>query len=294
MELSVLQAFTKVVQCGSFTRAADALGSQKAHVSRVVSQLEKELGVRLLTRSTRSLSLTEIGREFYERSMGILAQVDEAQRVVQQAQGQPSGTLRITCGVEFGMLAVSAWIGLYMQRYPQVRVEADYSARKVDLVHEGMDVAIRVGALADSDLNARRLGDIQYGLFVAPDFFPRRAQPQVPADLSAVPLLAFSRGQAADVWELQQNAQIERISLKQPRFRANNIFALRDMAVMGHGVARLPWLVGRREVELGHLEVVLPDWQLPSTPVHAIFASARYLTPKVRVFIDLAVEQMTQ
>lgn len=292
MELSTLLAFVKVVQSGSFTRAAEVLGTQKAHVSRVVAQLEQELGVRLLTRSTRSLSLTEIGRELYERAVAILAQVDEAQRTVQQAQGQPSGTLRLSCGVEFGMLAVSGWIGQYLQRYPHVRVEADYSARKVDLVHEGVDLAIRVGPLADSNLNARKLGDIRYGLFATPSFLSAHGTPQDPQALDTAPLLAFSHGHAADAWVLIHNDQTVRLPLKQPRLWVNNIFALRDMVLMGHGVARLPWLVAQADVEQGRLQVLLPDWQLPSTPVHAVFASARYLTPKVRTFIDLAVEQM--
>lgn len=112
MELTALQVFVKVVQTGSFTRAAEALNTQKAYLSRVLTQLEKELGVRLLARTTRSLSLTEIGREFFERAVGILASVDDAQRMVQKAQGEPRGVLRLTCGVEFGMIAVSGWIGV--------------------------------------------------------------------------------------------------------------------------------------------------------------------------------------
>lgn len=110
MDLPAIQAFVKVVQTGSFTRAADAMATQKAHVSRVVSQLERELGVRLLERTTRALSLTEVGRDFFERALGILASVDDAQRAVQRSQGEPRGTLKLTCGVEFGMIAVSGWI----------------------------------------------------------------------------------------------------------------------------------------------------------------------------------------
>jgi LysR family transcriptional regulator, regulator for bpeEF and oprC len=294
MEISSLQAFVKVVQCGSFTRAADVLGTQKAHLSRVLTQLEKEMGARSLTRSTRALSLTEVGREFYERSVAILAQVDEAQKVVQQAQGQPSGTLRISCGVEFGMLAVSTWIGEYMQRYPDVRVEADYSARKVDLVHEGVDLAIRIGPLTDSSLNARKLGEITYGLFAAPQFLQTRSWPTYPSELANEQLLAFSSGLAADAWTLQKEGETVRLPLKKPRLLVNNVFALRDLALTGLGIARLPWLVARREAEQGRLQVLLTDWHIPSTPVHAVFASARYLTPKVRSFIDLAVTHMGQ
>ena len=123
MELSHLDTFVKVVQTGSFTRAAEQLHSQKAHVSRVVSQLEADLGVRLLERTTRSLSLTEVGREFFERAVGILGAAEDARRAVQQAQGEPRGTLRLTCGVEFGLLAVNGWVRDYLLRHPGVNVD---------------------------------------------------------------------------------------------------------------------------------------------------------------------------
>jgi len=291
IDLPSLQAFVKVVQTGSFTRAAEALKTQKAHLSRVVSQLERELGVRLLERTTRALSLTEIGREFFERSMGILASVEDAQRAVQKAQGEPRGTLKLTCGVEFGMIAVSQWIARYLQRYPQVHVDADFTGRLVDLVHEGFDVAIRVGPLADSTLAARRLGELAYGLFAAPEYLARRGAPVHPGDLQAHDVLAFSGGSRQSTWTLSQDAQVERVVL-QPRMKANNVFAVRDAAIVGLGVAQLPLIVAATAARAGQLQAVLPDWSPPAVPVHAVFASARYLTPKVRGFIDLAVEAM--
>ena len=203
MELASLQAFVKVVQTGSFTRAADALHTQKAYLSRVVTQLEKELGARLLERTTRSLSLTEIGREFFERAVGILASVEDAQRAVQKAQGEPRGVLKLTCGVEFGMIAVSGWIAAYLERYPQVLVDAEFTGRIVDIVHEGFDLAIRVGPLADSTLTARKLGELRYGLFAAPAYLARRAAPaylarraapEHPAELETHDVLSFAGG----------------------------------------------------------------------------------------------------
>ncbi|AVP97032.1 LysR family transcriptional regulator [Ahniella affigens] len=291
MDFIQLQAFVKVVQTGSFTRAADLLDTQKAHVSRLVSQLERELGVRLLSRSTRALSLTEIGREFFERASVILASVDEATREVQKAQGQPRGTLRLTCGVEFGMIAVSAWIRDYLQQYPDVQVDADFTSRVVDLVHEGFDLAIRVGPLNDSNLAARKLGELRYGLFAAPDYLIRHTPPVAPEDLSAHPTLVFAGGSHHPVWTLSHNGQSQRISL-QPRLKANNVFAIRDAAMAAQGIALLPRVVADPAVTKGVLQAVLPLWEAPNVPVHAVFASARYLTPKVRAFIDLAVAQM--
>lgn len=291
MELAALHAFVKIVQLGSFTRAADALGSHKAQLSRGLSQLERELGVRLLVRSTRSLSLTEIGREFHERAIGILAAVDDAQQAVQHAQGEPRGVLKLTCGVEFGMIAVSGWIDACLARHPAMRVEAEFTGRLVDLVHEGFDLAIRLGPLADSSLAARKLGELDYGLFAAPAYLARRGTPADPAALVEADTLVFDGGRHPSAWRLTAGGRQQRVSLR-PRLAANNMFAIRDAAVRGLGIAQLPRIVSDPAVRSGALVPVLPEWSPAAVPVHAVFASARYLTPKVRAFIDLALEQM--
>lgn len=292
MELSTLEAFVKVVQAGSFTGAAEALETQKAHLSRVVSALERELGARLLERTTRSLSLTEVGRAFYERAVGILAAADEARRVVQQAQGEPRGTLRLTCGVEFGMIAVSGWIDRYLADHPEVRVEADFTGRLVDLVHEGYDLAIRVGPLADSTLVARKLGELRYGLYASPRYVARRGAPAQPDDLRQHEALAFAGGSHQPIWTLLRGAEPRRVTLA-PRLKANNVFAIRDAAIAGLGIAQLPRVVADDALRDGRLVPVLPEWAPPAVPVQAVFASARYLTPKVRAFIDLGVDAMS-
>jgi DNA-binding transcriptional LysR family regulator len=291
MEISALQAFVKVVQTGSFTRAAEVLTTQKAYLSRVVTQLEKELGVRLLERTTRSLSLTEIGREFFERAVSILASIEDTHRAVQRAQGEPRGVLRLTCGVEFGMIAVSGWITAYLERYPQVRIDADFTSRIVDIVHEGFDLAIRVGPLTDSSLAARRLGELQYGLFAAPSYLARRAAPTQADDLATHDVIVFAGGSHQAAWTLSQGNDQEKIVL-QPRLKANNVFAVRDAAVAGLGIAQLPLIVAAPLLQAGKLHRVLSDWSVPTVPIHAVFASARYLTPKVRGFIELALEQI--
>ncbi|WP_088279653.1 LysR family transcriptional regulator [Ideonella sp. A 288] len=289
MDLPSLHAYVKVVQTGSFTRAAESLHTHKAHLSRVVSQLERELGVRLLERTTRSLSLTEAGREFFERAQGILAAVDDARLVMQQAQGEPRGTLRLTCGVEFGMLAVGRWINRYLQAYPKVKVDAEITGRIVDLVHEGFDLAIRVGPLPDSTLAARRLGSLAYALYAAPGYLTSRPAPRSPQDLSDHELLVFAGSSRRSAWQLGKGAESHRVSLN-PRLHASNTFTIRDAAEQGLGIACLPCLVGAPLVADGRLRVVLKDWRPPEVPVHAVFASARFMAPKVRAFVDLAVE----
>ena len=289
MDLQELDAFVKVVQTGSFTRAADKLGKQKAHLSRAVSQLEGKLGVRLLERSTRALSLTEVGREIYERAIGILSAVDDAQRLAQKTQGAPRGVLKLTCGVEFGMIAVNRWMSGYMQRYPEVQVQADLTGRLIDLVHEGFDVAIRLGALSDSSLAARKLGELNYGLFASPEYLAHRGVPKLPADLAAHDRLAFIGGAKTQDWRLLRDGVETKIN-SPPRLRVNNSFAVREAAAMGLGVAQLPLMVAQAFSSSGQLVAILPDWTSPTVPVHAIFPSNRYLTPKVRAFIDHAIQ----
>lgn len=288
MELSAIQCFVKVVQTGSFTRAAEAMQTQKAHVSRVVSQLEIKLEVRLLERSTRSLSLTEVGREFYERALGILAAVDDAERAMQRTRGEPSGVLKLTCGVEFGQLAVSAWVNTYLQRFPQVTVEADWSNRVVDLVHEGFDVAIRLGDLPDSTLAARKLGELQYGLYATPSYLERFGTPVHAQGLKQHALLMFTGGRSKDGWVLQRGDESVRISTQLARYRINNSYAVCNAALAGLGIAKLPRLLARQLSSPAQLTEVLTDWEIPWVAVHAVFPSPRFLTPKVRAFVETA------
>jgi len=288
MELAALAALVKVVQAGSFTRAAEAMHTQKAHLSRVVTNLERELGVRLLERTTRSLSLTEVGREIFERAVGILGAVEDAERVAQRMLAEPRGVLKLTCGVEFGMIAVGRWIDAYLQRYPQVSVDADFTGRVIDIVHEGFDLAIRVGELPDSRLAARRLGELHYGLFASPDYLARRGIPGSPEELAQHDLLVFTAGSHRVGWRLVQGSENRRIEAP-ARLRINNSFAVRDAAIQGLGIAQLPALVANAALSSAQLTRVLPDWHPPAVPVHALFPSNRYLTPKVRAFIDHAV-----
>ncbi len=288
MEIYELNALVKVVQAGSFTQAAEALGTQKAHLSRTISQLESRLGVRLLERTTRSLSLTEVGRELFERAMAILAAVDDAERAVQHTQGEPRGVLKLTCGVEFGQLAVSAWINTYLQSHPQVSVEADWSNRVVDLVHEGFDLAIRLGDLPDSSLAARKLGEVHYGFFAASVYLQQHGEPVHADELAQHSLLMFTGGILKQGWVLRRGDETVRVPAQHGRYRINNNFAVCDAARAGLGIARLPRLLAHNAVATGALKQVLCDWTTPSVLVHAVFPSARFLAPKVRAFIDIA------
>jgi LysR family transcriptional regulator, regulator for bpeEF and oprC len=284
-----LTIFAAVVRTGSFTGAARALGTQKAHASRVVSRLERRLGVRLLQRSTRSLAVTEVGRELYERVVGILSALDETQAVIQRTHSEPQGVLRLTCGVEFGLLVVNQWIKAYLERYPLVRVEADFSDRLVDLIHEGFDLAIRIGRLADSGLSARPLGEITYALYASPGYLRARHAPEHPKDLASHELIVFV-ATPPPVWHLAKANECIDIEAR-PRLVVNNHVGARDAAVGGLGIALLPRFQAAPFVGNGTLVEILAGWTRTPAPIHALFASSRYLTPKVRAFIDLACDR---
>ncbi len=283
-----LQSFVAVVRGGSFTRAAEMLETQKAHLSRVVTRLETRLKVRLLQRSTRSLALTEAGRELYERASTILAALEETQSVMEHSQGQPWGSLRVTCGEEFGTLVVVPWLALYLQRYPEMRVETELTNRVLDILHEGFDVAVRVGTLEDSGLSARKLGQITYSFYASPKYLKEKTLPALPGDLSDHDLVIF--GAAGSAWQLVRKE--ESVTLKpKARFQANNNLAARYCAVQGLGIALLPDFQATPLVAQGLLRPLLKGWGRTPVPVHAVFSSSRYLSPKVRAFIDLAKDQ---
>jgi LysR family transcriptional regulator, regulator for bpeEF and oprC len=287
-----LATFVAVIRAGSFTAAADALGTDKARISRTIARLEARLGAQLIVRSTRRLSVTEIGREVYERAIGILGALEETEAVVAAAGGKPSGVLRITCGEEFGLLVVSHWIIGFQKAWPQVRVDAVLTNRVVDLIHEGFDLAIRVGSLPDSSLAARKLGDITYGLYASPDYLTRRGLPRNPDDIADHEWIAFSGG-SGPLRQISNGREQVNLS-RRPRLAVNNSAMARMATQAGLGIAMLPRFQAEPQVKAGLLVQVLPGWGRPDVPVHALFPSSRFLTPKVRAFVDHAVGAFRQ
>jgi len=287
IDLESLEIFRAVVDAGSFTAAGEALDKDKAHISRVVSRLEKRLDVQLLQRSTRRLNITEMGREFYQRACGILAALEETEASIARAHGEPRGVLKVTAGTEFGLMRVNHWIAEYLQRYPEVRVEADFSNRVVDVNHEGIDVAIRVGPLVDSELSVRPLGEICYGLYASPAYVQDRGQPQSLKDLFQHSLIMFTpRGKP--VWPMVCGQQREDVRGEAVCVTNSNL-AARDLAVKGLGIALLPHFQAAPLVAQEHLTPVLKEWERVPVAVSALFTSSRYMTPKVRAFVDLAI-----
>lgn len=289
IEIMELAAFVAVVQRGTFTAAAEALDTDKAHVSRIISRLENKLGAQLLQRSTRRLSVTETGRDFYERAAGILTALEESEASVARAQREPTGSLRLSAGAEFGMLRVNRWIASYLKTYPDVRVDAEFTNRVTDVIHEGIDIAIRIGTLPDSELSVRKLGEVHYAFYASPSYLKGRKQPKVPADLKSHDLVMFApRGRPS--WKVVKGRGTELIETE-PRYAVNNNLAARDMAIAGMGVTLLPTFMTADALAEGKLKSLLPGWERIPVPVHAVFASSRYMAPKVRAFIDLAIRE---
>jgi LysR family transcriptional regulator, regulator for bpeEF and oprC len=294
MEFSRLEAFCKVVQAGSFTAAAEVLGTDKARLSRTVAALERELGLRLLERSTRSLRVTDGGQAVYERALAILGASDELLQFAHAQQSEPSGTLRLTCSPDFALVAANRWVTGYLRRWPQMSVDVDFSSRLIDLVHEGFDVALRVGPLEDSRLAARLLGLLRYGLYASPAYLARAGVPATLSQLREHTLLMFSTGSGRTEWTLLPHApggaveRIERRGGAPARVRAGSISLLLDTCRAGLGIARLPLHTVQAHAA-AELVPVLPAWTPQPVPVHAVFPSSRFIAPKVRAFIDHAV-----
>lgn len=289
IDLSEMRAFVAVVTHKSFTTAAVRLGTDKARLSRIVQRMEEKLGAQLLTRSTRRLNVTEVGRNYFERAVCILNAADAAEAAVAQQSGEPKGLLKITAGSEYGPLIVDSWIVEFLRIAPGVTVETEYTDRIVDIIHEGINVAIRIGALQDSELSARKLGEMSYGLYASPDYLRDIPAIKKTDDLKKHALIMKTTNGRAN-WTLNNKDKTVTIT-DTPRAALSSTIGVKNLVLAGLGIAQLPRFMGDPLVTEGKLSVVLPGWARQSVPVHAIFASSRYMDPKVRGFVDLAVKR---
>ncbi len=287
-----LQAFVRVVELGSFARAAERLGVSTSAVSRQVSELESHLNVRLLQRTTRRLSLTDTGQSFYERGVQLLADIDEAESSVRAAAVLPQGTLRLTCGVTFGIRHVAPAIANFTAQYPQVQVDVDLSDRAVDLVEEGFDLAIRIGAIGQQGLVSRRLGGTQMVCCAAPAYLARHTAPiRAPADLAAHECLSYTQVGLPNTWRFTGPDGARHEFRVPPRHRANNGRMLVELAVAGLGVTNEPDFIVNPEIRAGRLVRVLEGFVAPTTNVAAVYPSRRLLSTKVRTFVDFLAQR---
>lgn len=289
MDLGALTAFVRVVDSGSFTKAAAAMDTHKAQLSRTLAHLERELGVRLLERTTRRLALTDIGQEIYQRAVGVLAGVDDIAQTAATQRAAPRGVLRITTDPEFGLVGLGRWTHAYAERFPEVRVDVDLTGRTVDLAHDGFDLGIRLGPAHERDVAPVKLGELSYGLYASPAYLERNGTPEDADQVQQHPLLMFTATGQRSLWRLitlSRELRVERAA----RVQANNSLLVRDAAVRGLGLALLPNTLAKDDVSRGALKRVLSAWSGPKVPIHAVFASERPPAARTRAFIDLAAE----
>ena len=288
--LASMEVFVATVDCGSFTAAARAFRITPAMVGKHIRALEERLGARLITRTTRRQSLTEIGRSYYERCRRILDDVRSAETDAEAMRLAPRGELRISAPISFGALRLGPALAEYLAAYPEVVVELDLTDQVVDVVKEGFDAAIRVGPLADSALVARRLEPYRMMICAAPSYLARAGVPKTPADLARHSCLAFTLWRNYGGWSLDR---AKRPPVKPPpcRLRSNNALALRAAALQGVGLILQPEVVLADDVAAGRLVQVLPKFAPPPRPMSLIYPRDRRPTSKMTTFIDFMLRR---
>ncbi|HMA14785.1 MAG TPA: LysR family transcriptional regulator [Kiloniellaceae bacterium] len=288
--LDEMEVFAAVVEAGGFSAAARLLGLSKSAVSKQVGRLEDRLGVRLLNRTTRRLSLTEAGSTFHAACRRVLDEAEAAEQAVSDLAAAPRGLLKLNAPMSFGFLHLGAAIPAFHQRYPQIRVDAAMNDRFVDLVEEGYDVAIRIGALRDSSLIARRVAPSRTVLCASPDYLERRGRPRQPGDLVRHDCLIYANSANPREWTVDGAGGRQAVAVDGPLI-ANNGDVLCGAALAGMGIARLPTFIVGPHLRQGRLQVVLPDHPVPEEGIHAVYPHSRNLSAKVRVFVDFLAER---
>ena len=288
--LNDILIFTKVVEQGGFTAAAEILDLPKSSVSRGVSRLETRLQTRLLQRSTRRVNLTEIGRSYYEYCRRIIHELEEANTIVASYQSQPSGLLRITAPYILGQAFLGEIVTEFLAAYPQVRCQIELSNRRVDLIEEGFDLAIRAGTLPDSSLIMTHLGRAKAELFASATYLENQGTPQIPPQLSSH-ILLDNANNLSKFWTLSRGPEQIEVAIS-PRLVSNDVEILLETAIAHQGIAALPKFVALQGVENNQLKPVLPGWYVRLVDINALYPSYKDLSPAVRAFIDLAKKRL--
>ncbi|GAB2175614.1 LysR substrate-binding domain-containing protein [Dongia sp. agr-C8] len=293
-DLNELYFFAKVVEHGGFSAAAGALRIPKSRLSRHIAQLEARLGMRLLNRTTRSVTLTEAGRMYYQHCRDLLVSADAAEDAAESLRAEPSGLLKVAAPLGIADRDLSPIIPGFLAKYPKIRLNLVVTSRRVDLAEDGFDLALRVRMPGDEDphLVTRRFGVADASLVATPRFLKRHAKPKQPSDLETLPIVGMANADGLVRWRLEnQSGETQNLVLT-PRLAADHFAVLRD-AVLNHiGLSFLPELYCRDEVKTGCFTTVLPEWSKPSATVQAVYLSHRGMLPSLRAFIDYLAKHM--
>ncbi|MBF4558258.1 LysR family transcriptional regulator [Pseudomonas sp. p50] len=294
-DLNTLYYFTQVVEHGGFAAAGRALDMPKSKLSRRIAELEERLGVRLLHRTSRQCSLTEIGQAYYQRCLAMRVEAESAAELIERNRSEPQGLVRISCPTAL----LNSWVGpmlsRYMLKYPLVELFIESTNRRVDLIHEGFDIALRVRfpPLENTDMVMKVLANSTQCLVGSPAFVERLSTPASPADLSGLPSLHWGAAQREYQWELLGADGASAVIRHSPRMVTDDLLALRHAVLEGIGIAHLPTVVVREDIAAGRLVELVPGWAPKCGIVHAIFPSRRGLLPSVRALIDFLGEEFS-
>src|SRR5262245_41166855 len=291
-KLTSLKAFTKVVQHGSFAAAARSLRLSRSAVSKYVIDLEQELGVQLLNRTTRSAAPTENGRAYYERAVAILADLEEADLAVARLHAEPRGLLRVNAPMSFGTLHLGPALAEFMEKYAELQIQLTLSDEQIDAVHEGFDVTLRIAELASSSLIARRLLGVARVFCASPAYVERHGAPEHPKDLKNHQCLTYGFLATGNQWKLVGPDGEHWIPVPW-KLCANNAEVLEQAALKGNGIALLPTFIAAAALSAGDLVPVLERYRAPDIALYAIYPPTRHLSSKVRLFIDFLVPRFS-
>ena len=287
--LTEMEAFATVVDQGGFTDAARKMGISKSAVSKHVSSLEARLGARLLNRTTRRVSPTEIGLAYYDRALRVLNDAGEADALVSSMQSDPSGLLRISVATDFGVNHLSPVLGTFLDEFPEITVNMVLNNRYVELISEGFDMAIRIGELEDSTLRARKLTETTKRMIAAPGYIEKYGRPTKIGDLNAHKLLHYSSQAGGSMWKLTAPSGEKRQVRTAGGLSVNDGQSLLNAAISGLGIAYLPSFLYAGAMEKGLVEDVIPDLPVETQGIYAVYPPGRFTQPKVRAFIDFLV-----
>lgn len=291
-KLIQIRVFVRVAERGSFSAAGRELHVSQSSVSKAITALERSLGARLVNRSTRSVSLTEVGTRYYERCRQIISDLDEAESTVNVLNRSAVGTLKIAAPVPFGLMFISPRTARFQAHHPLLKIDLDLNDRPLNLVEQNIDVAIRLGHLAHPGLVARKLGDSPFLAVAAPAYLSARGIPQSPKDLAAHQCLLYTQQTHPAEWSFTKKSSVQTVTVD-GNYQSNNLISLKDAAVAGIGIARLPlWMVDT-EIKTGSLHRVLEKHPLPAFGIHAVFPTARQIPTKVRLFVDFLQTELS-
>ncbi|MFV9615556.1 MAG: LysR family transcriptional regulator [Gammaproteobacteria bacterium] len=288
--LDGVAVFVGVINSGSFTAAAQALGHSTSYVSKEITRLEKRLGSRLLNRTTRTISLTDAGRAYFERCNQIVIDAENAERSISQLQDKPRGLLRVNAPVSFASIYLLDYLSEFMNRFSEITLEVEFNDRMIDVVAEGYDVVIRAGKIQDSNLVARKFTTSKSVVVASPDYLKKNGRPSQASELEQHACLAYSLLPNSTLWNFVKDGSHTAVNIN-PRLMANNAGLEVAMAKNGVGIGRLPLFCCEQEITKGTLEIILQDYEQPEIGVYAVYPHRQYLTARVRAFVDFLVDK---